>query len=67
MGQQEVITFLEKDRSKWLTARQISEKLNASYGSVVSSLKKLRQSKEIKFKIISNTNLRKRKVFAYKY
>ncbi len=67
MGQQEVFIFLRKNRSRWLTARQIAEKLNASYGSVVSSLKKLRQSKEIKFKIISNTNLRKRKVFAYKY
>lgn len=67
MGQQEVITFLNKNRSKWLTARQVAEKLNISYGSVVSSLKKLRQSKEIQFKIISNTNLRKRKVFAYKY
>ena len=67
MGQQEVITFLKKSGNKWLTARQVAEKLNISYGSVVSSLKKLRQSKEIQFKIVNNTNLRKRKVFAYKY
>ena len=50
MGQQEVFTFLEKNRNNWFTSRQIADKLKVSYGSVSVSIMKLRQSGQIKFK-----------------
>ena len=50
MGQQEVFTFLKKNRNKWFTSRQIADKLKASYGSVSVSIMKLRRSGQIKFK-----------------
>jgi len=50
MGQQEVFTFLEKNRNKWFTSRQIADKIKASFGSVSVSVMKLRQSEQIKFK-----------------
>ena len=50
MGQQEVFTFLKKNRNKWFTSRQIADKLKASYGSVSVSLMILRQSEQIRFK-----------------
>ncbi len=50
MGQQEVFTFLEKNRNKWFTSRQVADKLKASYGSVCVSIMKLRMSGQIKFK-----------------
>ena len=50
MGQQEVFTFLEKNRNKWFTSRQIADKLKVSFGSVSVSIMKLRQSEQIKFK-----------------
>lgn len=49
MGQQEVFTFLKKNRNRWFTSRQIADKLKASYGSVSVSIMKLRQSGQIKF------------------
>jgi len=55
MGQQEVFTFLSKNRNKWFTSRQIADKLKVSYGSVGTSIMKLRQSGQIKFK---KSNLR---------
>ena len=50
MGQQEVFTFLEKNRNNWFTSRQIADKIKASFGSVSVSVMKLRQSGQIKFK-----------------
>ena len=50
MGQQEVFTFLSKNRNKWFTSRQIADKLKTSYGSVSVSIMKLRRSEQIKFK-----------------
>ena len=50
MGQQEVFTFLAKNRNKWFTSKQIADKLNVSYGSVSVSIMILRQSGQIKFK-----------------
>ena len=55
MGQQEVFTFLKKNRNKWFTSRQIADKLKVSFGSVSVSIMKLRQSGQIKFK---NSKLR---------
>ena len=65
MGQQEVTTFLEKNRNKWFTSRQITKKLKVSAGSVMSSMKKLRQSNLVRFKkIIVDSNVYgRRKIF----
>ena len=69
MGQQEVFTFLEKNRNKWFTSRQIADKLKTSYGSVSVSIMKLRQSGQIKFnknKLRTKTHGRV-EVFIYRY
>ena len=50
MGQQEVYTFLRKNRTKWFTSKEIANKLNASLGSVTTCLKKLRDSSAVSFK-----------------
>ena len=69
MGQQEVFTFLKENRNNWFTAREIAEKLKASFTSVTLSLKKLRESKQIEYKTIEmNINtLGRKKVFVYKF
>lgn len=61
MGQQEVYDFLCKNKGKWFTSREISEKLKVSIGSVTMSLKKLRKTNIIKYK-----NTGKRNTFMYK-
>ena len=67
MGQQEVSVFLRKYRDEWFIARQIAEKTNASFGSVVVNLKRLRQSKQVLYKKIKSNSLPYRKVFIYKF
>ena len=69
MGQQEVFTFLGKNRNEWFTARQIAQRLKLSYGSVVVNLKRLRQSKEIENKIIRTDSQTpgRGKVFVYRF
>ncbi|HJN57368.1 MAG: hypothetical protein QF436_02210 [Candidatus Woesearchaeota archaeon] len=69
MGQEQVYTFLKKYRNKWFTSRQITDKLNASYGSVGTSLQKLRQSNIIKYKInkASPSKAGRRGLFVYQY
>lgn len=63
MGQQEVYDFLKKHPTKWFTSRQISDKIAISLGSVTMSLKKLRKSKLIKFKMPGKRN---QYLYAYK-
>lgn len=61
MGQAEVFEFLKKNKNKWFTSRQIADKLKASYGSVSTSLTKLRQTEQIGFKNNkTNTKIRGR-------
>jgi len=60
MGQQEVFAFLQNNKGKWFTSRDIAEALDISIGSVTMSLKKLRKANIIKFK---NTGVRN----TYKY
>jgi len=50
MGQQEVYTFLKRNKSKWFTSKDIANKLNSSLGSITTCLKKLRDSSAINFK-----------------
>jgi DNA-binding transcriptional regulator GbsR (MarR family) len=61
MGQQEVYDFLCKNKSKWFTSKEISEALNVSIGSVTMSLKKLRKTNIIKYKVTG-----KRNTYSYK-
>jgi len=61
MGQQEVFDFLNNNKGKWFTSRDISEKLEVSIGSVTMSLKKLRKTNLIKFK-----NTGRRNTYMYK-
>ncbi len=50
MGQQEVFDFLRKNNKNWWPSKEIAKKLNASVGSVTTTLTKLRKRKEIQFK-----------------
>jgi len=50
MGQQEVYTFLKRNKSKWFTSKSIANKLNSSLGSITTCLKKLRDSSAVSFK-----------------
>jgi DNA-binding transcriptional regulator GbsR (MarR family) len=61
MGQQEVYDFLCKNKNKWFTSKEISEALNVSIGSVTMSLKKLRKTNIIKYKVTG-----KRNTYSYK-
>jgi len=51
MGQQEVYDFLKKNKNKWWTSKQISEKIDASIGSVTTTLTKLRKRKDGNYKM----------------
>lgn len=61
MGQQEVYDFLCKNKNIWYTSKEISEALNVSIGSVTMSLKKLRKTNIIKYKVTG-----KRNTYSYK-
>ncbi len=69
MGQEQVYTFLKKHRKRWFTSRQITDKLKVSYGSVGTSLQKLRQSNIIRFKInkVKSSKAGRRGLFVYSY
>lgn len=50
MGQEEVYLLLKRNKTRWLSAREIIDKLKKSSGSVITSLQKLRRGKIISFK-----------------
>ncbi|MCM2326094.1 MAG: hypothetical protein NDI94_06525 [Candidatus Woesearchaeota archaeon] len=49
MGQQEVYDFLKKNKTRWWSSKDIAEKLDASIGSVTTTLTKLRKRNDVKF------------------
>ena len=69
MGQQEVFTFLKNNRNKWFTTNEIINGLKVSFGSVTTSLKKLRDSEQINWKkaIADFRRSGRRTVFAHKF
>lgn len=69
MGQYEVYNFLKKNKGKWFTAREISKRLKASFGSIGTNLKKMRERDEIYFKKIKTkvASSGKKEVYAYKF
>ena len=66
MGQQEVYTFLKKNRNKWFTSKEIAHKLKASLGSITTCLKKLRDSSAVSFKF-PNKQGQGRNSYVYKF
>ena len=69
MGQQDVYDFLKNNRTKWMSARDIAQGLKASLGSVTNNLKKLRESKQIFFRMNDRTikPAGKKKIYEYKF
>ncbi len=65
MGQEEVYTLLKRHKEKWLSAKEIAKRLKASSGSVITSLKKLREGKIISFKLAKR--IANRKVYVYRF
>jgi predicted transcriptional regulator len=51
MGQQEVYDYLKENPMEWYTSRDLEKILHISIGSINESLRKLRDRKEINFKI----------------
>ena len=66
MGQQEVYTFLKKNRRRWFTSKDIANRLSSSLGSVTSCLKKLRDSSSVNFKY-PNKQGRGKNFYVYKF
>jgi predicted transcriptional regulator len=50
MGQQDVYNFLKKHPEEWFTSGDISNMINISVGSVTTSLKRLRERNEVRYK-----------------
>lgn len=50
MGQEEICIFLKEHPDVWFYSREISESINLSFGSVIQSLKRLREGGEVLFK-----------------
>ena len=69
MGQQEVYIFLKKHRKKWFFSRDIADKLKISIGSVLTSLKRLRKTKMVDYKLAKEATgwVGKRKAYVYRF
>lgn len=66
MGQEEVNLFLKRNKGSWFSSRQIAARLKISIGSVTTSLKRLRQTKQVKSKLEYEKKI-KRKIYKYSY
>lgn len=53
MSQQDVYAFLKDNPDRWFTSRDIGNMLDVSFGSVTISLKRLRESDEVRYRRIS--------------
>ena len=51
MGQEEVYKYLKAHPEEWFTSRDLEKLLRISIGSINESLRKLRERKEINYKI----------------
>jgi DNA-binding transcriptional regulator GbsR (MarR family) len=61
MGQQDIYDYLKKNQLGWYTSKELSGALGISIGSVTMSLKKLRESRSVKFQTT------KRNMFKYMF
>ncbi len=66
MGQQEVYDFLKKNKTSWFSSKEIAKKLKVSIGSVTNSLKRLRESKQVLFRVKKKDPM-SRKIYEYKF
>ena len=66
MSQQDVHDFLKKYKSKWYKAEHIAQRMSVSLGSIQRSVKKMRERKEIYFKVGTHKN-DERRYLLYKY
>ena len=62
ISQREVQEFLQKNKGKWFTAKQISEELGISIGSCANNIYRL-----IKHQLIKRRESGKRYSFEYSY
>jgi len=69
MGQQEVYDLLRKYKNRWLSAREMIDKLKTSPGSVITSLKKLREDNVVSFKFERRPSKHggKKRVYVYRF
>ncbi|NOZ80067.1 MAG: HTH domain-containing protein [DPANN group archaeon] len=67
MSQQDVYIFLSKNKRKWYTAKEIISALNLSTGSVTNSLKRLRETDQIKYRITKDKKTNKRSIYQYQF
>ena len=69
MGQQEVYNILKEEKERWLTAREIADRLNRPFGRVVVNLSRLRRSDAILHRQIERIvkPAGKRTVLIYRY
>jgi len=56
MGQYEILNFLEKNKGKFFSSKEIAKGIGLSSQSVYSRIKKLRDQKNIFFKEIFRKN-----------
>jgi len=63
MGQQEIYDFLKKNKRRWFSTRDLSDKLDTSIGSITNCIRKMREGKFIVFKKDSERKLG----FLYKF
>ncbi len=61
MGQQDIYDYLKNNQAGWYTSKELSKALGISIGSVTMSLKKLRESRSVKFQTT------KRNMFKYMF
>lgn len=69
MSQQDVYEFLRQHKKSWFSARDIKEQLDVSIGSITNSLKKLRESKQILYRVVQRKSKtsNKRQIYEYKF
>ena len=63
MGQQEVYNYLKTHKNKWWTSKEIAGCMDASIGSVTTTLTKLRKRKEV----LSKKSKEKTNMYLYKF
>jgi len=56
MGQQEVYSFLRRNKKRWFLSKDISKRLGVSIGSVTNCLKKLRENRAVTFNVTERKN-----------
>ena len=56
MGQQEVLNFLNKNKSHWFKSKQVAQALKQNMGCTTVSLSKLSRHGFIKRKIVKGNN-----------